>query len=340
MGCSYWKDTNKLCFWFNYNNYHNNNVINTGYPIFREYNWDIRGYSLYPKTDISNIEKTYRVKAINPDSKLFFDPGSGFPRFKLGLTTNKRCIKTSKADFIVTSGSTEKDQSYNSTPYVIIETDDHVYILEESEFKLYFNSNLVAFSNAISRYEVLNNPKIVYTGLLYGYAKDSMYLGKYADGTYTLPYITDNDLDKIINNMCPEPTYDEILSIVDMLNSEDAATSQLGVKMLQAYNIDKYKLSLRLILCTRANWWLYSKTTVGAKQLVSSLNIDGYQIRDNFIYGSQYAYRKEETYTVEDVAIAKKLAKKFFTEYFQDEYNKLLQNNYPWLPDERKIKLE
>ena len=52
------------------------------------------------------------------------------------------------------------------------------------------------------------------------------------------------------------------------------------------------------------------------------------------------AYRKGETYTVEDVAIAKKLANKFFTEYFQDEYNKLLQNNYPWLPDERKIKLE
>ena len=340
MRGSYWKDTNKFCYWFSYQNYYNNNTRNTSYPVFREYSWDIRGYCLYPKTDISVIEKTYRVKTINPDSKLFFDSGSGFPRFKLGLTSNKRCIKTTKADFIVTSGSTDKQQSYDSNVYVVIEANDSIYMVEECEFKGYFNNSVAVFSNAVSKYEVLKDPKVIYTGLLYGYDKDAVYLGKYSDGTYTLPYITDNDLDKIVNNMCPEPTYDEILSIVDMLNSEDAATSQLGVKMLEGYNIDKYKLTLRLILCTRSNWWLYSKTTVGAKQLVNSLNIDPYQIRDNFTYGSQYAYRKGETYTVEDIAIAKKLAKKFFTEYFQEEYNSYLQQNYPWLPDERRIKLE
>jgi hypothetical protein len=60
-------------------------------------------------------------------------------------------------------------------------------------------------------------------------------------------------LDKIINDLCPEPTYEEIESIVDMLNSEDAATVQLGVKMIQGYNANKYRLTLRLILCTRDN---------------------------------------------------------------------------------------
>ena len=169
------------------------------------------------------------------------------------MTSNKRCIKTTKADFIVTSGSTDKQQSYDSNVYVVIEANDSIYMVEECEFKGYFNNSVAVFSNAVSKYEVLKDPKVIYTGLLYGYDKDAVYLGKYSDGTYTLPYITDNDLDKIVNNMCPEPTYDEILSIVDMLNSEDAATSQLGVKMLEGYNIDKYKLTLRLILCTRSN---------------------------------------------------------------------------------------
>ena len=96
-------------------------------------------------------------------------------------------------------------------------------------------------------------PKIIYQGKVTSYTKDSLYLAKYADGTYTKPYITDEQLDKIICNMCPEPTYDEFISILDMLNSEDASVVQLGVKMIAGYNVDKYKLSMSLILQTRSN---------------------------------------------------------------------------------------
>ena len=53
--------------------------------------------------------------------------------------------------------------------------------------------------------------------------------------------------------MCPEPTYEEFLSIIDMLNSDDASIVQLGIKMLVGYNVEKYKLSFRLILQTRTN---------------------------------------------------------------------------------------
>jgi hypothetical protein len=41
---------------------------------------------------------------IKPGSKLFFDPGSSFPRFKLAMSDNKRCIKLDKGDYIVVSG--------------------------------------------------------------------------------------------------------------------------------------------------------------------------------------------------------------------------------------------
>ncbi len=51
--------------------------------------------------------------------------------------------------------------------------------------------------------------------------------------------------------MCPEPTFDELCSIIDMLNSDDAAVVQLAIKTLSAYDIAKYKLTFRLILYTR-----------------------------------------------------------------------------------------
>lgn len=53
--------------------------------------------------------------------------------------------------------------------------------------------------------------------------------------------------------MCPEPTYEEFVSILDMLDSQDASVVQLGTKMIAGYNVDKYKLSMRLILTTRSN---------------------------------------------------------------------------------------
>ena len=85
------------------------------------------------------------------------------------------------------------------------------------------------------------------------YGKDTVYLAKYADGDYTLPYITDNELDKAICGMCPEPTYDEIMSVIDMLNSDDASIVQLGVKLIAGFNVEKYKMTFKLILYTRSN---------------------------------------------------------------------------------------
>ncbi|MBO7693462.1 MAG: hypothetical protein J6T10_12600 [Methanobrevibacter sp.] len=105
----------------------------------------------------------------------------------------------------------------------------------------------------MSKYHYFSNVKQIYKGRLSTFDKDSVYLAKYADGEYTVPYITDNELDKIICGMCPEPTYDEVTSLIDMLNSEDASVVQLGVKMLTGFNVEKYKLTFKLILYTRSN---------------------------------------------------------------------------------------
>ena len=344
MASVLWENTEKRCYWYSDSNLYYAKVYNNvNYTIFNERTW-IFNHNIswiYPKTDLKSIETNYKVTKLNPDAKLYFDPGSGFPRYKLGLTTQKRCIKTTKADNIVVSGSTHYE--YTSDKYVVIEDEDKIFLVKEQEFIDKYNGNLNKFSSALQPYFYFINPKVIYNGILYGYSKDSLYLAKYASGEYNLNYITDNDLDKIINDLCPEPTYEEIESIVDMLNSEDAATVQLGVKMIQGYNANKYRLTLRLILCTRENWFLFTKNTVGTKQLIETLNLDRYQIRDSFANGAYYVCYdepKDITYEAEDIAIAKRLSTKLLTEYFQHVYKtQFIDREYKWLPDERKINL-
>lgn len=335
-----WKNTDKKCYWYSSSAHYYAKVYNnSNYTIFSDYSWNLNKQYIYPKADLSNIEDTYKVTTLNPDSRLYFDQGSGFPRFKLGLTSQKRCIKQEKADYIVVSGSSDYD--YTSDRYIAIEDNSNIYLIKEQEFKDEFHNNMNTFQKDLAPYITFTSPTIVYTGILYGYDKNSVYLAKYAEGEYTLDYITDIDLDKMINNLCPEPTYNELESVIDMLNSEDAATVQLGVKMIQGYNVDKYKMTLRLILCTRSNWYLFTKNTVGTKQLMETLGLDRYNIQDTFSYGCRYACVDGESYDVEDIALAKQLSVKMLTEYFQNLYkDNFLCNNWQWLPDQKRIKLE
>ena len=90
----------------------------------------ISGGYLYPKQDLTNIEK-FQTKTINPESKLYFDPGSGFPRFKLGLTDNKRCIKVPKANYIVVSGNTEFGLTQEF--FVVLQDSKGIYIIENDD---------------------------------------------------------------------------------------------------------------------------------------------------------------------------------------------------------------
>ena len=334
-----WKNTDKLCYWFNYNVIYYNNINGNSHNPFDSDRWHanfITNGFCYPKQDIKNID-TFETTRIKPESKLYFDSGSGFPRFKLSLSDNKRCIKTSKADYIVVSGNTERN--ITNDEYVIIEDNTQVVLISKNDWDNWYGSKLEFFIKGVSAYKTFDDPKVVHVGRLSSYSKSSVWMAKYTDGEYTLQYITDKNLDKIICDMCPEPTYEELLSIIDMLNSDDASIVQLGVKMLAGYNVDKYKLSLKLILYTRTNWWNYSKTLVATKQLVETLDINHYRISDNFSSGVYCVDDGKSDYTVEDIAIAKKLANKFITEEFQRQYNVYIQQGYKWLPDEHKIKL-
>ena len=336
----HWCNTEKNILFFRYNTYLwllNSNRQGDPFDDWGGYSFKNGGF-VYPKQDLSSVDK-FETKKVNSDSVLYFDPGSGFPRFKLNVSGNKRCIKVPKADIIVVSGDTDyATPSYN---YIVIEDDAGIYFVSEDEFDSWFNSSFQTFITAVSTYRQFSNPKLIYKGRVTSYTKQSVYLAKYACGEYTLPYITDKELDKIICTMCPEPTYDEMMSLVDMLNSEDASIVQLALKMIAGYNVDKYKLTFRLILYTRTNWYMFTQNTVATKQLMETLNINRYYINDNFSSGAIYAQRSGETYTVEDIALAKQISKKLIKDWLQWEYKRyFLDKEFEWLPDERKVIIE
>ena len=55
--------------------------------------------------------------------------------------------------------------------------------------------------------------------------------------------------------------------------------------------------------------------------MMESLKINRYNIQEDFNYGSRFACQNNESYTVEDIALAKKVGLKLLTEYFQNLYN-------------------
>lgn len=336
-----WKDTEKGCWFFNSNTltYYKNRGKYVD-PFNDRYQYQIEsGGFLYPKQDLTNVS-SLRVTSLNPESTLYFDTSSQFPRFKLGLTDHKRCIKITKANYVVVSGA--KNIRVTDEPYVVIEEEAGYYFVLQSEWNMWFGGRFDKFVSELKGYhDFTSNAKIIYNGKIQSYAPDSLYWAKYANGEYTVPFITDNDLDKVCCNMCPEPTYDEFLSIIDMLNSDDAAVVQLGVKMLAGYNVAKYKLSFRMILCSRRNWYDWSRNLVACKQLVETLGINNYMIYDGFSNACNRIDRGGETYDPQDVEIAKKLAAKFIKEEVQKYVNDTYFNKgTKWLPDERKVTFE
>jgi len=332
-----WKNTEKKCLFFNYSGWEaNKNYNRTDYYAFVDYSW---GYNysnvLYPKISLDGIADL-ETKTINPDSKLYFDSGSGFPRYKLSVSGNKRCIKTAKADVIVVSGETNYQRQNDI--YVVIEDNKFIYVFEQSKYNMFGSIESLI---AKIPYWPFDNPRLIYTGQLCGFDKKNLWLAKYAEKEYTLNWITDSNLDKIINNMSDDLTYETLISILDMLNSVDTSVVQLGVKTLQSFNIDKYKLSCRLLLCSRDNWWKITRNTVGTKQLMDSLKLTNYNIQSSIINCSRYMTHEGEVYDASDVAIAKQLSKRLIEEYFQSVANTYFfgNDNYIWAPDERRVTL-
>lgn len=249
--------------------------------------WHSRTFEVYVEGTLSDIKKKVvgSKGTLTQNGTLFFGKSSTFPRFKLGDSGFKRCIKVDKADNVVVGSIT--GTNYGQLEFY--EDEEHIY--EVSNLRANYISDR-SFRDASKRAAFKLDP-IKYVKdhhLFYGANFTPCYQGEITsfnkdcgedvvnilNGTYK-NLIMDNEVDKAVNNTFDTITAEDLKGICDMLDSPDQTTQGLGLKMLFGYNVQDTPLTVRTLLGLREklgnlNEW----KGVGVQQVLSSIGWKGF----------------------------------------------------------------
>lgn len=290
------------------------------------------GDVVFPGTvDTVSYKKNLFTGVIPKKSTLYFTKDSKFPRTKISLSDYKRCIKLTKANYIVIDKS--PNVCVTSEPYYLFKGSDYILAIEASNYNYYFNTKIDNLINLISRTDGISSIYQVFYGPLK--CTDNLeFINSYNNGEYTVPFVYDSMLDNTINSTLPDPTLDELLAIQDMLASSDKGVIKLGGQMIAGYNVSKFPLTFRLLMLSNINWFYpaYGGSSVVIKQLKQTLGLTSVY-RWNGVYNLQQAEVSGVAYSVDDVNLAKELAKNI---PFVQESEGCFSDKI-WCPDEYKI---
>ena len=211
-------------------------TIGNHWSSSRTYNtseyWYCRANTVYMAKDkIQNANWGMEIPTVNTlpeEAKLVFHKTSNFPRHKLGLTTFKRKIKEKGADFIV--GNFKKVKSTDSVTYSnAYETEDTIYVTQLSTINLdlLYKEYYIDLSSAAhyTNYEVF----II--------EKEQIFYIDYICGKHSLPVISDNDLNTIVDNKQERLSITELSTIMEMVKSRDKENVNLALKLFAQFNL-------------------------------------------------------------------------------------------------------
>lgn len=168
------------------------------------------------------------VKTLPEEAKLVFHKTSNFPRHKLGLTTFKRKIKEKGADFIV--GNFSKTRASDTDKYAnAYETETAIYItqipmISLDVFKVEIGIDLSSATHYID-YELM----LV--------TKENQFYIDYICGKHSLPIISDDDLNTIVDNKQERLSITELSTIMEMVKSGDKENVNLALKLFAQFNL-------------------------------------------------------------------------------------------------------
>ena len=168
------------------------------------------------------------VKTLLEEAKLVFHKTSNFPRHKLGLTTFKRKIKEKGSDFIV--GNFSKVRASDIDTYAnAYETENTIYItqLPILSIDIFYAEMGIDLSNAIhyTDYKLLS------------VTKEKQFYIDYICGKYSLPVISDDDLNAIVDNKQERLSVTELSTIMEMVKSRDKENINLALKLFAQFNL-------------------------------------------------------------------------------------------------------
>lgn len=238
--------------------------------------------NVYVKSSVEDLEKLKPKHAdISKDSILYFGKTSKFPRHKLKETSLKRCIKPEKSNIQVI-GSLQSFKKFSA----IIFTGEITYILDIGRCSIYaswqkkhinVNKNDPDFvTRLMSENECLRNTVVSYTGPITVLSTNVFEDLVNIENKVYNNVITDFELDAFINKDLESLTIDTCDLLLDLLNSKDYQSMELGLKMLIGFNVNECPYTVKLLLRNPHLTELKAWDSVGVKQVRSTVNMDEY----------------------------------------------------------------
>ena len=263
------------------------------------------------------------VTALPENAKLVFHKTSNFPRHKLGLTTFKRKIKEKAADFIVGNFSKVNNSSTESYTHAY-ETDSKIYVTQLSSVNLdIFRAETgidLSLAKHYTNYEIM-----VVT-------KENLFYIDYICGKHSLPVISDNDLNAIVDGKQERLSITELSTIVEMIKSRDKENINLALKLFAQFNLSSDPTLSWLFLS------IFSYNFVGINSvLYTNLKKQFDPQQRAYYYGILSTLTKTApkddhekeliTYLLQDYLTVSNLSVKTFLEFKNLGYDLKLENN-------------
>ena len=328
------KGPTRFCHWVNYCG-HN-----------AAYNYRKPSMLLYSKEDINKALKDKHAD-VNQVTKLYFDPESSYPRFKIKDTKFSRVIKVDNSDAVVLPN----DISFAETrySYKVYKGSTNVYVLSEDAFmaadKTIYNKIIEYgdnFENALRTLNVLpKEATLVYSGKIC-YCEEHFYQTIFNILNTYKKYVTEEDVDTIVNKSMEKLTEETAISINGMLASTDPAVVELGLKILQGIDVLNTPLTVKLLLI--GNYPNISKNkamnTTGVTQIFRTLKLPIWSISS--YPGSLGLIFKKDSWDAaseEDKKLTLSIGKEIVSAYFLAEWNDL-RKAVPGLPFNVKTYVE
>lgn len=284
------------------------------------------GLAYVAKDKLDNANWTMQVptvKTLPDNAKLVFHSTSKFPRHKLGLTTFKRKIKEKGADFIV--------GNFKSIPHTSITSYTHAY---ETDTKLYV-TQLTTIDFNVFRAECgvdLSTAKHYTNYEIIDAEKEHLFYLDYITGKHSLPIISDDDLNKIIDGNQERLSITELSTIVEMIKSRDRENVNLALKLFAQFNLSADPTFSWLFLS------IFSRNFSGISSvLYTNLKNQFVPIKNSWYHHILYGLKQRApmddheteliSYLLKDYLVVQNLSVKTFMEFRNLGYDIELENN-------------
>lgn len=211
------------------------------------YWWIPRGTSVFSEDKIENLNWNNTINTITQlpnNAKLYFHKTSKFPRHKLELTTYKRKIKESAADYVVANFTINAQATLTTTYKHAWESNDTIYIthLDNVDYNI-FNVEFDVDLSTLTHYTDYKMLTLT--------PEDEFYI-ECLCGKHTLPIILDKNLNVLVDNNLERLTTDEVTTLIELIKSRDKENINLALKLFAQFNLTADPLFSHLFLSIHA----------------------------------------------------------------------------------------